>query len=169
MYCRLLEEEVQQLKGEEPKTKEIETTVDLNISAYIPDFYIKNQEQRMELYKKIAIVRTREEYFDIQEEMEDRYGDLPKSVQTLLEIVLLKGEARELGISSIVQKRESILFEFRADGSTDPMKLTKIISEGRGKYLFTAGANPYLTLKLPKDKENKVLEEIKFLLNAIKG
>lgn len=169
MYCRLLEEEVQQLKGEEPKAKEIETTVDLNISAYIPDFYIKNQEQRMELYKKIAIVRTREEYFDIQEEMEDRYGDLPKSVQTLLEIVLLKGEARELGISSIVQKRDSILFEFRTDGRTDPMKLTKIISEGRGKYLFTAGANPYLTLKLPKDKENRVLEEIKFLLNAMKG
>ncbi|WP_304507108.1 transcription-repair coupling factor [Anaerotignum sp.] len=169
MYCRLLEEEVQQLKGEAPKEEAFETTVDLNISAYIPDFYIKNQEQRMELYKKIANVRTQEEYFDIQEEMEDRYGDLPKNVQTLLEIVLVKSEARQLGISSIVQKRGNILVEFRSDAKTDPVKLTKIISEGRGKYLFTAGANPYLTVKLQKEKENKVLDEIKFLLNAIKG
>ncbi len=169
MYCRLLEEEVQQLKGEAPKEEVFETTVDLNISAYIPDFYIKNQEQRMELYKKIANVRIQEEYFDIQEEMEDRYGDLPKSVQTLLEIVLLKSEARNLGISAIVQKRENILFEFRMDAKTDPLKLTQLISQGRGKYLFTAGAAPYLTLKLNKEKEAKVLEEIKFVLNAIKG
>ncbi|WP_352399499.1 transcription-repair coupling factor [Anaerotignum sp.] len=169
MYCRLLEEEVQNLKGEAPKEELAETTVDINISAYIPDFYIKNQEQRMELYKKIANVRTQEAYFDIQEEMEDRYGDLPKSVQTLLEIVLIKAEARSLGISSIVQKRGNIVIEFRSDAKTDPIKLTKIISEGRGKYLFTAGANPYLTLKLQKDKENKSLEEIKFILNAIKG
>eukprot|EP00831_Metopus_contortus_P064283 TRINITY_DN57557_c0_g1_i1.p1 TRINITY_DN57557_c0_g1~~TRINITY_DN57557_c0_g1_i1.p1 ORF type:complete len:644 (-),score=111.96 TRINITY_DN57557_c0_g1_i1:117-1940(-) len=169
MYCRLLEEEVQQLKGEAPKQEVLETTVDLNISAYIPDFYIKNQEQRMELYKKIANVRMQEEYFDIQEEMEDRFGDLPKSVQTLLEIVLLKSEARNLGISSIVQKRGNILFQFRTDAKTDPLKLTQLISQGRGKYLFTAGAAPYLTLKLNKEKEAKVLEEIKFVLNAIKG
>ncbi len=169
MYCRLLEEEVQQLKGEAPKEEMAETTVDLNISAYIPDFYIKNQEQRMELYKKIANIRTQEEYFDIQEEMEDRFGDLPKSVQTLLEIVLLKGEARSLGISAVVQKRGNILLEFRPDAKTDPLRLTQIISEGRGKYLFTAGANPYLTVKLPKEKEPKALEEIKFLLNAMKA
>lgn len=169
MYCRLLEEEVQQLKGEAPKEAVFETTIDLNISAFIPDFYIKNQEQRMELYKKIANVRRQEDYFDIQEEMEDRYGDLPKSVQTLLEIVLLKGEARNLGISSIVQKRGNILIEFGADSKTDPMRLMKIISEGRGKYLFTTGATPYLTLKLSKDKDNKALEEIKFLLNEMKG
>eukprot|EP00831_Metopus_contortus_P064285 TRINITY_DN57557_c0_g1_i3.p1 TRINITY_DN57557_c0_g1~~TRINITY_DN57557_c0_g1_i3.p1 ORF type:complete len:149 (-),score=40.51 TRINITY_DN57557_c0_g1_i3:96-509(-) len=55
MYCRLLEEEVQQLKGEAPKQEVLETTVDLNISAYIPDFYIKNQEQRMELYKNCLL------------------------------------------------------------------------------------------------------------------
>lgn len=169
MYCRLLEEEVQSLKGETPKEELVETTVDINISAYIPDFYIKNQEQRMELYKKIANVRTQEEYFDIQEEMEDRYGDLPKSVQTLLEIVLLKAEARCLGVSSIVQKRGNVVIEFRPDAKTDPTVLTKKISEGRGKYLFTAGASPYLTLKLQKEKENKALDEIKILLNAIKG
>ena len=65
MYCRLLDEEVQTLKGE-TKPEAFETSVDLNISAYIPEFYIKNQEQRMELYKKIAGVRTQEEYYDIQ-------------------------------------------------------------------------------------------------------
>ena len=73
------------------RRKKFETSIDLNISAFIPDFYIKNQEQRMELYKKIAGIRTMEEYYDMQEELEDRYGDLPKSVQLLLEVVLVKG------------------------------------------------------------------------------
>lgn len=65
MYCRLLEEEVQNLKGDAPKEEKFETSIDLNISAFIPDFYIKNQEQRMELYKKIAGIRTMEEYYDM--------------------------------------------------------------------------------------------------------
>lgn len=170
MYCRLLEEEVQSLRGQVVVKDDFETNIDINVSAFIPDFYIKNQEQRMELYKKIAMVRSMEEYYDMQEEMEDRYGDLPRSVQTLLEIVLLKAEAHAMGISSITQKqRATVILAFREDAKTDPEKLTKMISKGRGKYLFTAAAQPYVTIKLPKEREPKVLEEIKILLNEIKG
>ena len=66
----------------------------------------------MELYKKIAGVRTLEEYYDMQEELEDRYGDMPKAVQLLLEVVLVKAEAHAMGITSITQKHGNILLEF---------------------------------------------------------
>ena len=169
MYCRLLEEEVQNLKGTAPKEEQFETSIDLNISAFIPDFYIRNQEQRMELYKKIAGIRTMEEYYDMQEELEDRYGDLPKAVQLLLEVVLVKAEAHEMGITSITQKHGNILLEFRPQPNIDPAKLMQLIAAEKGKYLFTAGANPYLTIKPGRGEGDKPLQLIKNFFEALKA
>ena len=169
MYCRLLEEEVQNLKGDAPREEQFETSIDLNISAFIPDFYIKNQEQRMELYKKIAGIRTMEEYYDMQEELEDRYGDLPKSVQLLLEVVLVKAEAHDMGITSISQKHGNLLLEFRPQPNIDPAKLMQLIAREKGKYLFTAGANPYLTIKPRREEAEKPLELIKKFFEALKA
>ena len=168
MYCRLLEEEVQNLKGDAPKEEKFETSIDLNISAFIPDFYIKNQEQRMELYKKIAGIRTMEEYYDMQEELEDRYGDLPKSVQLLLEVVLVKAEAHEMGIRAISQKHGNLLLEFQPQPNIDPQKLMQLLAKEKGKYLFTAGANPYLTIKPARGEGEKPLELIKKCFEALK-
>ncbi|WP_317855485.1 transcription-repair coupling factor [Chakrabartyella piscis] len=168
MYCRLLEEAVQTLKGEEPKPKTNETSVDLQMSAFIPDFYIKNQAQRMEMYQKIATIRNEDGYFDMIDEMMDRYGDLPKSVQILLEIVLLKAEANALGIASLVQKRDVVLVGFAETVHFDTEKLTKTIVASKGQYLFTAGAKPYVTIKLAKQKGVSVIDEIKLLLNQLK-
>ena len=169
MYCRLLEEEVQNLKGAAPKEEAFETSIDLNISAFIPDFYIKNQEQRMELYKKIAGIHTMEEYYDMQEELEDRYGDLPKSVQLLLEVVLVKAEAHDLGITAITQKHGNLLLEFRPEPNIDPVKLMQIIGAQKGKYLFTAGATPYLTIKPGRGEGDKPLQLIKNFFEALKA
>lgn len=168
MYCRLLEEEVQNLKGEAPREESFETSIDLNISAFIPDFYIKNQEQRMELYKKIAGIRNMDEYYDMQEELEDRYGDLPKAVQLLLEVVLVKAEAHEMGIVSITQKHGNLLLEFRPEPNIDVGRLMQLIAAAKGKYLFTAGANPYLTIKPGRGEGEKPLELIKNFFAALR-
>ena len=167
MYCRLLEEEVQSLKGAAPAEERFETTIDLNISAYLPDFYISNQEQRMELYKRIAGIRTEEEYYDMQEELEDRYGDLPKAAQCLLDIVLLKAEVHEIGITAITQKHGNILLEFREQPNIEPEKLMGLIASKKGKYLFTAGAKPYLTIKAEKGETELVM--IKNFLEGLKA
>ena len=168
MYCRLLEEEVQNLKGEAPREESFETSIDLNISAFIPDFYIKNQEQRMELYKKIAGIRNMDEFYDMQEELEDRYGDLPKAVQLLLEVVLVKAEAHEMGIVSITQKHGNLLLEFRPEPNIDVGRLMQLIAAAKGKYLFTAGANPYLTIKPGRGEGEKPLELIKNFFAALR-
>ncbi|MBQ7103821.1 MAG: transcription-repair coupling factor, partial [Anaerotignum sp.] len=169
MYCRLLEEEVQNLKGAAPREEQFETSVDLNISAYIPDFYIKNQEQRMELYKKIACIHTREEYLDMQDELTDRFGDPPKAVQLLLEVVLVKGEAHGMGITSITQKHGNILLEFRPRPNIDVGRLMEMIGASKGKYFFTAGANPYVTIKPGRGEGDKPLQVVKNFFEALKA
>ncbi|NLK36603.1 MAG: transcription-repair coupling factor, partial [Epulopiscium sp.] len=168
MYCRLLEEEVQRLQGVEAP-EQFETLIDMNVDAYIPDFYIPNQEQRMEIYKKIAAVVSIEDYYEIQEEIEDRYGNLPKSVQTLLEVVMLKAEAHAMDILSIVQKQNNIMVTFKHDAHIDPTALTKLITKEKERYLFTAGANPYLTIKMKKGDTASPLAYVKSLLQGLKG
>ncbi len=168
MYCRLLEEEIQNTKGE-PKQEYFETTIDLNVNAYIPDFYIQNQQQRMEMYKKISAISSQEDYYSVQEELEDRFGNLPKSAQTLLDVVLLKTEAHHLDILSIAQKSNSIVLQLKPDAAIDPERITSLIVSGKGKYLFTAGASPYLTINInKKEKESILLNNIKILLQALK-
>ena len=110
-----------------------------------------------------------EEYYDIQEELEDRYGDLPKSVQNLLELVLLKAEAHALGICAIQQKGTNIVVEFRSDAPLDPQKLTQCITQNKGRYLFTAGVSPYVTVKMKKDEMQKGVSYIKNLLQELKA
>lgn len=169
MYCRLLEEEVQALKGEAPREERFETTIDLNISAFLPDHYIKSQEQRMELYKRIALIRSQEDYNEMQEELEDRYGDLPRSVQTLLEIALLKAEAHDLGITSISQKQGNLVLEFGTAPKIDPVRLTELIAAGKGQYLFTAGATPHLTIRQARGEAEKPPALLKKFFAALQG
>lgn len=123
----------------------------------------------MDLYKKIAAVQTMEEYYDMQEELEDRYGDLPKSVQTLLELVLVKAEAHQMGVTAISQKGSNVVVEFLANAPLDAEKLTQLIAQSRGRYLFTAGVAPYITIRLPKGEEQKSLLYIKNLLQGLKA
>lgn len=123
----------------------------------------------MELYKRIAGIHTMEEYYDMQEELIDRYGDLPKAVQLLLEVVLVKAEAHEMGITSITQKHGNLLLEFRPQPNIDVAKLMQLIGTEKGKYLFTAGANPYLTIKPGRGEGDKPLQLIKNFFEALKA
>ena len=152
MYCKLLDEAVRNLKGEDV-SESFETAIDIDINAFIPDFYIQNERQRLEIYKKIANVTTTEEYYDMQEEIEDRYGDIPKSVQNLLEVVLVKAMAHSFGVTNIKQNGSNIVMNFKADANVDPVKLTEFIGKNKSMYSFTSGASPYLTIKMNmKDK-----------------
>ncbi len=169
LYCRLLEEEVQNLKGEAPKEEVFRTSIDLPVNAYISEGYIRNQAQRMEIYKRIAGIRNQEDYYELQEELEDRFGDLPKSVQMLLDIALIKADANAMGITAISQKQGSFILEFRPQPKIDPLRLTELVAQGRGQYLFTAGATPHLTVKPKKGEGTKPIPLIKNLLQTLKA
>lgn len=163
MYCKLLDEAVREQRGEIVE-EEFETSVDLNINAFIPSYYISNEEQKLEVYKKIAQISNQDDYFDIQEEIEDRYGNLPRSVSLLLEVVLLKAEAHRKDILSISQKQKNILITFKSDAKIDPVAITSLVAAKKGSYLFTVAANPYITIKI---KEKEKIDPVCYVKNLL--
>ena len=144
-----------------------ETSLDLSVNAYIPAFYIKNEEQRLEMYKKISYISTKDDYFDVQEEIVDKYGEPPKSVNMLLETALLKARAHKNDILSVAEKNKNVIITFKGDAKIDPVKLTTLIAEGRGRYLFTQAAEPYVTIKPDYKKGETGFEAVEKFLDSI--
>jgi len=100
LYCRMLEDAVRDLKGE-TETAKIETVVDVNVDAYLPDKYIPNARQKMEIYHRIAAIDDPEEAGELEEELRDRYGPLPSPVANLLAVAKAKVVAGGLGCAAI--------------------------------------------------------------------
>ncbi|MEA4971756.1 MAG: transcription-repair coupling factor [Candidatus Metalachnospira sp.] len=167
LYCKLLDEAVCKLKGE-VKADSFETSIDISVSAYIPDYYIQNEEQRLEIYKKISLINGTESFYDIQEEIEDRYGDLPKCVQTLLDVALVKYDAHQMDIISIAEKQKNIIIIFRANARISTDALTKLLTMKDSPYMFTASAEPYVTIKTSPKSGINALQYVKNFIQSLR-
>ena len=108
MYLKLLDEAVLEERGEAPK--EPDCTADLNVTANVDKDYVSRGEERMDLYRRMAAIRTQEDADDLLDEIIDRYGDPPKGVLNLIEIALLRANARSVGIKDIRQKAGEVQF-----------------------------------------------------------
>jgi len=108
MYLKLLDEAVLEERGEKPK--EPECTADLNITANVDKDYVSRGEERMDLYRRMAAIRTQEDADDLLDEIIDRYGDPPKGVLNLIDVALLRANARKAGIKDIRQKSSEVHF-----------------------------------------------------------
>lgn len=100
LYCKMLNEAVNELKGIK-NSYSFETNVDLNVDAFIPSTYIKSEYQKLDVYKRIAAIETRDELSDMKDELTDRYGSLPGCAVNLLNIALIKSMAHKLGIMEV--------------------------------------------------------------------
>ena len=154
MYLKLLEEAVLEEKGEKPE-KRTDCAADLSVSANIPEKYVPSGEQRMDLYRRIARIRTEEDADEMIAEFIDRYGDPPKEVVALISIALLRGEATLAGISEISQKAGFLrlrLAEF------DMNRISALYSkqEYKGCLRVEAGAVPVISLKL---RSSRIVDE----------
>ncbi len=165
MYCKLLNEAVRELKGEAVEA-DFETSVELKLNAYIPYNYISNEEQKLDMYKKISNITGLNEYYDVQEEFEDRFGNIPRAVNNLLDVAAIKAKAHKLGITNITQKNGKFIIAFKADANADGGKIMNLIKENAGRILFTnSAAKPYLSVNLKK--ENDILNEINDVLDKL--
>ena len=146
LYLKLLEEAVLEERGEE-KQIETECSADLTVNANIPERYVPSAEQRMDLYRRIAAIRTDDDASDLLDEMLDRYGEAPKSVLALLDVALLRAAAAKAGISDISQKKDVLKFTL---GIFRPEALVSVCNLAKYKYRLTlaAGDTPALSLKL---------------------
>ncbi|MCL1846264.1 MAG: transcription-repair coupling factor [Defluviitaleaceae bacterium] len=152
MYCKLLAEAVGQHRGEAPPVAH-ETNIDISVDAFIPTRLVPDEQQKLEIYKKISLINSQQDYFDVQEEIEDRFGTMPTPVVNLLDVALMKAEARDLGIISVAQKSQNIVLTFRADAPINPDTLMRVIQENPARLLFTMAQNPYVTIRAPKNEK----------------
>ena len=146
LYLKLLEEAVLEERGEEKKI-ETECAADLTLNANIPERYVASPEQRMDLYRRIAAIRTNDDASDLMDEMIDRYGEPPKPVLALLDVALLRSAAAKAGVSDITQKKDALRFTlavFRPEALVQVCGLTKY----KFRLTLSAGETPMLTLKL---------------------
>ena len=146
MYLQLLEEAVLEEKGETPKTR-TDCSADLTVSAGIPESYVASPEQRMDLYRRIARIRTEEDADDMTDELIDRFGDPPKSVNTLIRVAILRGEATEAGITEITQKQGSLRFRL-SEFSMERVSALYAQERYKGRLRIDAGTVPAVSVKL---------------------
>ncbi len=151
MYLKLLEEAVLLEQGQTPPQR-TECSADLSVAASVPDRYVPSAEQRMDLYRRIARIRSEEDADDLMDELIDRYGDPPKTVNNLISVALMRAAAADCGITEITQRHGMLLF-------TIPEFDLRRVSElcGSEKYknrlLFSPGEKPYLSLRVRKGED----------------
>lgn len=158
MYNKLLNEVVKEMKGEKIE-EEQEVTIDINVSSYIPEDYIENQSQKIEIYQDIANARTEEDLQNIIDEIIDRYGNMPKEVNNLIEIARIKNLCRINKINKLQQKQDRAIIYLKniSDDNID-----KIVKNYGTKVRFSPGESPYITLKIDKDVIKETKEFIMF-------
>ena len=146
MYLKLLEEAVLEEKGEKPPVR-TECAADLSVTANIPEKYVPSAEQRMDLYRRIALIRTEADADDLTDELIDRFGDPPGAVNALIHVALLRGEAGRAGISDISQKGNMLYFKVE-NFDMETLSALYAQKEFKNRVKLEAGREPRLGLKL---------------------
>ena len=167
MYCKLLDEAVKEMQGEDV-VDEVDTQIDINVTAYIPDTYIENINQKIEVYQDIANIDSEDRILDMTDELIDRYGELPNECVNLLEVARIKIYARSLKVLSIKQKGKNVVIQF-SNEEFIMEKVQILIDLYKGDLMFSSGISPYITLKLQSDKDSDILNEVLKLLKIVKG
>ncbi|MCX8129847.1 MAG: transcription-repair coupling factor [Clostridia bacterium] len=167
MYCKLLDESVRELKGESLTQDDGEISIDVNISAYIDDEYIGTETQKIEMYKRIAAIQDEQDVIDVEDELTDRYGDLPGPVRNLLQVAYLKTLAKECGFTSVQEKNDSIIFQYKSSNNVNLDVLGKLMDKYKRKLMFTASNTPYIAYKITGIGRENLIENIKILLQDI--
>jgi len=149
LYCQILEGAVRELRGE-PARPEFTTTINLGLDIRIPSSYIPEEHQRLRMYKQIGGTRSAAERDNAEQELNDRYGPLPRSVKNLLEYAGLKLRAERLWIRSIERKKDTLEVQFHAETKVEPAQLMEFIAAHPGAQFTPAGV-----LRLPLRGDSK--------------
>jgi transcription-repair coupling factor (superfamily II helicase) len=145
LYCRMLNQEVQKLKGLETIEK-TSTVIDIEVDAFISDSYIVNEVQKLDIYKRIAAIENEAECNEMKEELLDRFGDIPKSVSNLLRIAMLRVVGESLFIKEIQGKKNRIKVTIDRQANLNPEKIPLLLKAYGGKLKFNGTAIPYFSL-----------------------
>ena len=162
-YCKLLDEVIKEMQGIEV-VEEQDVQIDLAVSSYIPDNFIENSSQKIEIYQNIALCRTEEELQNVIDEVIDRYGRLPKELENLIDIARIKQLARKANILKIAQRENGIVFYFVKE-KIKPEIVNTLITKYPMLVKFSNAVEPYVTLRIKENED--IIEKAKEFLNTV--
>ena len=163
LYCKMLNEAVKKQKGTALPEEEFETMVDMELDAYIPDTYIRNESQKLDIYKRIAGIESAEECEDMQDELLDRFGDLPRPVQNLLKVADLKVKAHHVYVKELVERPDEIRLMLYERARLNPAALPEFLAGFGDRMKFTAGEKPALYYRRKKNSRGEETDALKLL------
>ncbi|HCU07644.1 MAG TPA: transcription-repair coupling factor, partial [Clostridiales bacterium] len=148
MYCKLVEEVVNELQGKAmpdsgPKA---DTSIELSIPAYLPETYISDELTRLSVYKRIALIRNRQDRSDMLDELMDRFGDLPKEAENLLDVALIRSMASAQGIGRIVLQHKKLVFLFEAENVLSPEIFAALLDAFGNDLTIFGGVEPRISV-----------------------
>ncbi len=151
MYLKLLGEAVKEEKGEIKSNDNFECTVDIQMDAHIPEYYIESLSLRLDAYKRIADIKNANDYDDVIDELCDRYGDMPDAVVGLCDVALIRNRAKHLGIHEIKQNENAVVLRFN---DLNNPEIFDLISKAKGKAVLNPSNEPYITVKVEKGESS---------------
>lgn len=148
LYCKMLDEAVKNLKGVST-AQDFETTIDLDVDAFIPPAYIVNEVQKLDIYKRIAGIENQNECDDMREELLDRFGEIPAAVENLLRIAMIRVNAHRLFITEIRGRKEEIRFTLKPDAQIRAEKIPELLKKYE-KLSFHHKGTPFFLFRYKK-------------------
>ncbi len=150
LYCKLVDEAVAELKGrtDEERPLEADSAVELALAAYLPESYVADELTRLSMYKRIASVYNIDDRMEVTDELLDRFGDLPREAENLLDVAMIRNQASRCGISKVVQQQNQLVFLFEERNALDPQMFIKLMDKFEGRLNIFGGTSPRISLTL---------------------
>ena len=156
LYCQLLTDAVKEVKGHASEEKP-DPKIEIAVSAFLPDDYIPDPDQKMLLYQRLAKIRVEEDVIEMKEELTDRFGKLPRPVQSLLGIISLKLLGRRLGLERIILSDTVLRLEFPPNHDSHHTVIQKLISKSPIPMEFEAEDHLIAKAKIAARSDEEVL------------
>lgn len=171
MYCKMIEEAVLEAKGDFSfqRDRELETRVELRVSAFLPESYVRGDAQRMEVYKRIAMIRTKQDRSEVLDELIDRFGEPADPVVSLVSVAHLRSLARTVGADLVTAADGFLKLRLSAEYIGDPQVLLAAMTKTDRRFSLSTGRQTALLLRLPRMDDAQMLEAAIPLLEALTG
>ena len=167
LYVKMLSQAISAARGETPAPDKSDCLIDITVDAFLPEDYIPDAAGRIEAYKRIAAIETTDDADDVIDELIDRYGSPPKSVQGLVDVSLIRVTAARVGIAEIVQRGDQLILYSDIVG---PKQLAPLMDQYPHRVLYNALGRPYFSLRVQKGENPLVLlRDIVTLLPGAQG
>lgn len=170
LYCRMLDEEIKQARGEIERPR-VKATVDLDVDAFIPRSHIADEGLRMDLYRRLAAIASAADYRDVLDEWIDRFGEPPETALTLADIAYIRSSAERHGFSRVQQHQQNVVISYAAGERPDMRLVSGLLGQPdfRGRILFDAGTQPHLVYRQAAADRRTTSEKLRKLFLSLES